>query len=113
MKKNRKKFARLGRVAPASSIVQNSKLWNVKADAKSIHFEQLWARKEDKVTVPISDVLDFGLNRTIVSGTREFRIGLSTTGLHLREAGSPRDIIITFPDLLSLIQGQTILPIAS
>lgn len=107
MKKSRKKFARLGKVAPGVSLVANPKLWNVKADSKCLHFQQLWSR-DSKYDVPLSDVLDFAINRNLKSGDREFRIGLSSSGIYLRETGSMKDIVITFPDILSLIDGQSI-----
>jgi hypothetical protein len=107
MKKSRKKYARLGKVAPTVSVVANPKLWTVKADSKCVHFQQLWSRDE-KYDVQLSDVLDFAINRNLKSGDREFRIGLSSSGIYMRETGSMKDIVITFPDLISLIQGQSV-----
>lgn len=107
MSKSRKKFARLGKVLPAVSVTANPKPWSVKADSKCLHFQQLWAR-DGAIQIPIADVLDFAINRKFVSGDRQFRIGLCGSGISIREAGCPKDVIITFPDLLALLQGQSI-----
>jgi hypothetical protein len=110
MSKPRKKRARLGRVAPSASISERKHLWNVLADSKCVHFRQLWGRDDDVVTVPLSDILDFGINRRIESGARAFRVGFSNAGIYFREEGRGHDIIVTYQDLVSLIGGQRFIP---
>lgn len=109
MSKKRNRKARLGKVAPAVTRGQD-RLFHAKADSKNVHFQRLWARKGDTITVSLSDILDFGLNRRVTVGDRSYVIGLKETGVYVRDEGSAADRTLVFQDLLALVSGQMIIP---
>lgn len=109
MSKKRNRKARLGKVAPAVTRGQ-ARLFNAKADSRNVHFQRLWARKADTISVPLGDILDFGLNRYLTVGDRAYVIGLNGTGVYVREEGSAAERTLVFQDLLALVSGQLIIP---
>ncbi len=111
MKKHQRRLkARLGRFVHRSR--DGDLIWDVRADSKAIYFRRPWARVGDVITVPISDTLDLGMNRSLRVGDEEITLGLSNSGLVFRTA-KRADRVIPFPDLLALITGQTLIPYES
>lgn len=110
MKRIRKRFARLGRVAPSTTVTDRNQLWNVYGDSKQMYFEQLWAPKEQSVAMSLSDALDFAINRNVKVNEIEYRLGLCRDGLYVLEHGSIGKKIIPFRDIVDLFRGQVIIP---
>ncbi|MCC7375402.1 MAG: hypothetical protein IT581_12175 [Verrucomicrobiales bacterium] len=107
---SRKRKARLGKVAPATTTGEK-RLYHVTSDGKCIQFRQIWAREGDAISLSLSDVLDFGLNRRFVDDKeRTIQFGFCRTGIHIRVDG--KDTVIPFRDIIDLSTGQLLLPTA-
>lgn len=107
---SRKRKARLGKVAPAKTTGE-TRLYHVTSDGKCIQFRQIWAREGDAISVSLSDVLDFGLNRRFVDNhDRTVQFGFCRAGIHIRVDG--KDTVIPFRDIIELTSGQLLLPTA-
>ena len=104
--KVRKKLARLGRVRASHT---DSPCYRATSNGTTVSFKQLWARSGDEVHVPISDVLDFAINRRIAANGRRITISLCPAGIRFREEGQISEQIVSFHDLLELLGGQRLI----
>lgn len=105
--KKPKRLARLGRVRPSHS---GAPLYKATSNRSTIRFKRLWSRGEKSVDVPISEILDFALNRVVETNGRRLVVSLCPAGITFREQGQIGEQVVSFRDLVELIHGQRLLP---
>lgn len=106
--KARQKKARLGKVH--SSCGSERRPYRATADSHRIIFTRLWERAPETVSVSLPDVLDFALNRHVEFGERHFSVSVVRSGVVLREQDRVGEHVISFRDLVELMQGQRLIP---